>query len=438
MMFAGLSFQEQFKFKENNAAICDAILNDDVEALANVVLSEDNAINQEIGFNEQYLPTFLSSAPPVISFAAYFNAINCVKFLIDNGADLEKKDLIERPLMHFAIASRSMDMVRLIERNENSLKEGDKSGNTPIHVACQYGFLDCVKYIFMKTNTEIFNIRNAAGSLPILIASYYGHLEVLKYMKEIGINFLESNSHGATALHFASLGGHPDVVEFLIEEGVSVDRTTHDGETALLYACRNGSLETVKLLVKNKAVFKRKNAKSPPFLEAAKNGFVDIVDYLISQGADVYMLDSQQRGIIDYVVYNEYYNKISDAQVNVIKYLISKGFNFTRGKIEMIVRCSLQTGNQKFLELVNTTWPQSFNPYNVAPIIRTYPNNMTIKSIEYLLKIGYNFSQADLNHLRLSYYHMFSPEVKSEFDKKFGSAATTRVVTRSRASRSRK
>ena len=411
----GVNFnQPQFKgFKENNHAICDAILNDDVESLSNIVLAEDDAINQEFGFKDQYLPIFISSVPPIISVAAYFNAINCVKFLIDNGADLEKKDIMDRPLIHFAVASRSMDMVRLIDQNEDCLKQEDKCGNLPIHVACQFGFLDCVKYIFMKTSINTFNSRNGVSSLPLLIAAYYGHLEIIKYMKEIGINLLESNSSGATALHFASLGGHPDVVQYLIDEGLPVKWETHDSETPLFYACKNGSLSTVKILIKNNATYKRKGKKKPPFLEAARNGFVDVVDYFISQGTDIYLTDSQGNSIFDFAE-----SSLNDSQLNLLKYLISKGFKIPSYQANNIFRYSLRYGKFNIFKRAYELWPQNLTNQALDLLFGPYSNHFEcIKIIEFLLKSGKtSFTKTFLNKARRRFYKDLSQEAQEIFD----------------------
>ena len=143
---------QQSYFNPNNKQIIEAIVKDDFESLGEIVLSgEPEMIDQKFGFDNKYLPRFLSSAPPIISVAAYFNAIECVRFLIDNGANLKKTDIIERPLIHFAFASCSMEMVRLIvDAGENDLQVKDSNGNQPIHVACEFGFFDGVKYIYLK------------------------------------------------------------------------------------------------------------------------------------------------------------------------------------------------------------------------------------------------------------------------------------------------
>ncbi|KAH0789183.1 ankyrin repeat protein [Histomonas meleagridis] len=381
---------QKFNFKENNDAIIEAILNDDADALGNVVLSEDNIINQEVGFDKLYLPPFLSSSPPVISVAVYFNATNCVRFLMDNGADLDKKDVLGRPLIHFAVASRSMELVRLFDRKEDTMKETDNCQNMPIHVACQFGFLDCVKYIFMKTNASIFNSRNIVGALPLLIVSFYGHLEILYFMKEIGINLLETNSAGANALHFAALGGHPEIVKFLIDIGIDVERKTHDKETPLFFACQNGSLPTVKILVENGANFKRKNVRHAPLIEAAKHGYVDIVDYFVTNGADLNMEDAQQDNVLNSATSR------GRTQINLLRYMETKNYHIPSYQARNIYRNAWKNKDFRAFKYICDFHQDVIETSNIETLIRPhYDKNRNVEwennVLSYLLDRFYKF-----------------------------------------------
>lgn len=319
-MFTGIQIPDwrELTFNDSNEQVFEAIVNDDVESLADVVLSESDGANQLFGIKNKLLPIFISSAPPILCVCAYYNAQECFNFLIDNAADITKKDLLKRNVVQFAIASRSMDMVRLTDQLSGiDFNEPDHYGNKPIHVACQFGFLDCVKYLFMKYGLEEFNVRNNKGALPLFLAAYFGHFEVVKFIREIGVSLIETDNSGFNSLHLAAIGGNSDIVKYLVDEGLGVDIKTFSGETPLILACRSGSLDAVKVLVENGAVFKRKNAKLSPIIEAASYGHLDIIDYLVKKGADIKIQNSANKDILT--------TGLESGHYNVVKYALSNG-----------------------------------------------------------------------------------------------------------------
>ncbi len=93
-------------------------------------------------------------------------------------------------------------------------------------------------------------------------------------------------------LHVAAKEGHVDLVRFFIGKGLNVNGTNPFtcGSTDTLtihFSAKHGHLETVKCLVEHKAnIYCKDRAERTPFFLSAGEGNLDIVQFLIENGAD--------------------------------------------------------------------------------------------------------------------------------------------------------
>jgi ankyrin repeat protein len=256
-------------------------------------------MNQPFGFESEYLPRLLSSAPPLISVCAFLKAVNCLQVLVDGGADVTKADLLDRTPIFFGMASGSMAVLRLLDVGLEGLKQRDKEGNIPVHYACEYGFCDGVNYVYTKGNSLELSISNEQRQVPMLLAAENGHLAVLEVLNGFGVNLLDSDGRGWTALHYACKGGYVEVAVWLIDHEIGIDRITHEKEPAIVIAAQYGSFGCVKLLVERGSKHvKVANRAHLPIVAAAEAGHLDIVKYLESVGASRYTTTSSGRSAV--------------------------------------------------------------------------------------------------------------------------------------------
>lgn len=147
----------------------------------------------------------------------------------------------------------------------------------PMLLAIIYGIFDFVKYIWSKgydfsLNSEeyrlspYFHAACASGYVD-----QYPKFEDYFYMYIIGMNCL---------MHAASAGS-PDVVNYLIKLGMGTDDITIEGLTAIVCSARSGSLSCVKALIKASTTYKNCNRKYNCVVEAATQGYLGIVNFLI-------------------------------------------------------------------------------------------------------------------------------------------------------------
>ena len=88
-------------------------------------------------------------------------------------------------------------------------------GATPLFVACQNGYLECV--IELIENKANYNrIREVDKATPLMIASYNGHESVVKYLLSCkNINILHRNKDNLNAFTCAATSLHKDICDHL-------------------------------------------------------------------------------------------------------------------------------------------------------------------------------------------------------------------------------
>jgi ankyrin repeat protein len=139
------------------------------------------------------------------------------------------------------------------------------------------------------------------GLTALLAACEQGHVDVVRILLRAGAdpNQALTNESAYSPLIQASIRGFVQIVDELISAGANVNYATPTGNiekgfipgtTALLVACEQGHVDVVRILLRAGAdpnqAFTDESADSP-LMQASVRGFVQIVDELISAGANV-------------------------------------------------------------------------------------------------------------------------------------------------------
>lgn len=111
-------------------------------------------------------------------------------------------------------------------------------------------------------------------------------MELAMLLLERGANIEEVNDEGYTPLMEAAREGHEEMVALLLSQGADINAQTEETqETALTLACCGGFLDVADFLIKAGADIEL--GASTPLMEAAQEGHLELVKYLLEARADV-------------------------------------------------------------------------------------------------------------------------------------------------------
>lgn len=116
----------------------------------------------------------------------------------------------------------------------------------------------------------------------------YGETDAVEALLDAGANPNLESGYGVTPLSLAITGANAQLVRLLLDAGADPNTLEVSGEPVLMTAAAAGVLESVTALVEHGARVDDRDANfgQSPLMVAARQGFADIVAYLLAQGAD--------------------------------------------------------------------------------------------------------------------------------------------------------
>lgn len=232
-------------------------------------------------------------------YSAMAGTTDIMKYLWTKGANiLDKLKYVMSPFQ-VACLYGNLDIIKLIcesiDQDDKVLNEchhikyfENKAFLTPLHFACEGGHSNVVDYLLSK-NKEIgkkhLTLVDHESRTPLEIACQNGFLECVKSLVKFGALSLDLEK-SQTALFDACANGFPDIVTFLLrQKEININKVNSNDMTALEIAVINGQLEPVKVLIQNGALKnKTENEIGDLFLAACgSNNDLSIVKYLNEQ-----------------------------------------------------------------------------------------------------------------------------------------------------------
>eukprot|EP00435_Cladocopium_sp_Y103_P016992 s2474_g4.t1 len=220
-------------------------------------------------------PEFARGRTPLFA-AARNDHLNAVRFLAENGAAKDLKDINGSTPLWVAARNGHLDVVQFLAEAGAAKDQTANNGATPLWIAAKNGHLDIVR--FLVEHGAAKDQASNFGSTPLLLAAQNGHLDIVRFLVEVGSNMNQGDVRGETPLLRAAEHGHLDIVRFLVEVGSAQDQGPNFGATPLSLAAQNGP-------PRHCAVSSRKWIGATPLLLAAQNGHLDIVRFLVENGA---------------------------------------------------------------------------------------------------------------------------------------------------------
>jgi len=238
----------------------------------------------------------------------YQRHIDCVKLLIDAGADPNPLGLSA-----LLVAADSAVAQMLINAGSDP-NEADAAGLTPLRTAAENGHIGVAKVLLAAgagvdttDNEEVTPLRVATGAgntemaalllgaganpnikdkkrvTPLMVAAGAGHAEITALLLQAGADPNIKSTSGNTAMAWSAIQENPDIVKILIEGGTHADEYAKPLRTAVAY----GNIEVTKVLL---AAGVDPNIRADngirPLHLAAQKGQYKVVKLLLEHGAD--------------------------------------------------------------------------------------------------------------------------------------------------------
>lgn len=225
--------------------------------------------------------------------AALHNQVEIARMLIDAGADVMCTDKERSTPLHHACMEGNIDMVQLLFDAGARSKESwvkvnemvaaqDFEFSTPLHHAVENSHYNVAKMLLEKG--AVVNQDRKGFVYPLHLAAQSGDVRICRLLVEHQARIDAVNSDHATALHRAAALNKVDALKFLVERGAAINRRDIDNYTPLLLASTYGNVEAVELLLQKGADFhaQDKHDKTAIFLAAEENK-IGVLKILLSK-----------------------------------------------------------------------------------------------------------------------------------------------------------
>ena len=388
--------------------------------------SNDNCSTSiKIDINYAGIQIFSRLAPLI--YAVKNNSYKSARILLENGADTNIKDDREYSPLHIASFDGHTGILRLLLRYKHDINVCNKQGNTLLHLALYSKNSTKIIDLLLENRANIY-ARNSDGKTPYIYAltilknlpQYKSHK--IKHEIEIGCkqgrellheklfgNAVDDVNKLFNAIHYNKL----DVVQELIardkslirsiihctylkqEDHFILDKRVSINNTNMEYPSNQQNTTITSILpltVKNDYDQKIRITSYNPLHYACRCGNIQIVNYLIENGADInYRYNITDRTAL--------FDAALHQQNDVVEFLLSKGVNIKEvdEKGHNMLHYAISFSNIKLCELLikngldpNKVSYEGDSSISIMPLVT---DNNSIAIADLLLKNG-----ANINH----------------------------------------
>ncbi|HOO32766.1 MAG TPA: ankyrin repeat domain-containing protein [Thermotogota bacterium] len=400
----------------------------DLEGIKEAVANGDDL--NEIGLGDSTLQTPLLYAAIKAEYYPVYEEI--ARYLIEQGADVNRMDSEGLTALHYAARDSQLDLVRkLVEHGaEIDALPGEGAydkGETPLLKACSRTYqsdrnYEIIRYLVEKgatldkhplafqspltdtlyakaINSSLYlieqgadpNVLNRKGESPLFIVLDKNlDKSLVTALLEQGADPETGNNYG-TLLREAVKNRQLDYAQMLIDAGADIRAVDAEGNTYLHISSSINSPKTLAFLIdKGLEVNVKNDAGDTPLHIAAENGYVDVVKALIDTGADLFALNN--RGYSPMHIHLFVY----EQDVEAVEWLLSMGVNANSDQNEEQVAPLHLAANNGDLQMVQLLVAmgadprikgyQGYTPLHTAVLRLNSEEQLAV--IDYLLSLG--------------------------------------------------
>lgn len=303
LLFLALSnnslFGESFDEKNKNA----------LKLLLSFGVSADSDSFKKVPFLNEYTP---------LSLALRFENKQAIKLLLDNGADINGRDLGGKTLIMEALKNKNENLVNFLIENKAGLNYEDFNGKSVYQYAYESGDLGVIKSI----DPEFKNLHNISSNNTdnLMLLSKRADSKTLDYFIKKGLDVNSVNANGENSLSLAIMGANLNGAKFLVKQGANINQVNKKEQDLFFLAARGEYLET-KYSKRPKAtkqmleyvyslkhfdINNQDDIGSTPLIAAAASGNIEAVEFLLEKGADTSIKNTRGYDAKEAAMYYKY------------------------------------------------------------------------------------------------------------------------------------
>ncbi|KAI9257634.1 ankyrin repeat-containing domain protein [Sporodiniella umbellata] len=246
---------------------------------------------------------------------------NQVESILRNERHLEinKKDNHGDTALHFASRAHNVPVMRLLVKYGADIEAVNEHGRRPLHEAIDS--VDCVKYLVTKCKADV-NAMKRGDWTPTMIAAMKGYTEIVTILVNAGALLNRTTKDGRSALYLATQEGHIELAKYLTDKCPNtITQTTNSGRlpiqaaAALSYDEKGTAAYEITTYFLQRAqipvsslLLHRDNSGRNLLLDAAVSQNLELLKYLLDQGADPNDKDSLGRTMVHHAAMMSHLN----------------------------------------------------------------------------------------------------------------------------------
>ena len=229
--------------------------------------------------------------------AVFFDNKKIVAELIKSKVDVNKKDLLGRTVLQFALDTYrpKLSIIKLlVEEGGANINTIDFIGETPLNTAARFNSHEIVEYLLDKG--AIIHKSSCINGAPnsVHMAAKNGNLKTIEILLRHVENFInEKDKKQNSPIMYAVKNGKYKMYKYLIEQGADLNVVDDDQNTLLMLAVSGNNKRIVKDLIERGVDINAKNKYQENVMhKAAVDGNKTITKILLEARADVNIKNS--------------------------------------------------------------------------------------------------------------------------------------------------
>ena len=215
--------------------------------------------------------------------------------IVDLGAKVNAKTKQYTTALMLASSKGNIDAINILLSAGADHAIADADGDSCIHYAVRG---DCRKEVLQSIVDKgaDVNATNNKNITPLMLASTKGNVDAVNLLLSAGADQTIEDDTGYTWIHYAVFGDcRKEVLQSIVDLGAKVNAKTKQNTTALMLASRKGNIDAINVLLSAQGVQAIEDINGNSWIHYAVLGDCskEVLQSIIDQGADVNATNKQ-------------------------------------------------------------------------------------------------------------------------------------------------